>query len=281
MRIKPRYLLIQLTDECYRCDEWYHLPCVGMEEGAADLVDQFFCPPCITSAYAPRLNPAPTNTCSTLENSHLDLKTTYKQRCLWGQKCPDPDSPRACHKPARGAFSKYCSDECGVKYMQSRIDTWAKKGGKKEKLWDSVKGADRREGVVVRIEDDDANSCRGESRDGHLKPSKPAKSKGIREKERLSKLLEQIAQMSNELKKGMEVLAMREKLLEMAGDRAENVRQCGWDQRLCYEDEEWAANGQSVLESYDDRDMDVDGQSDSGDADWWCSEDTGCSRHMG
>jgi COMPASS component SPP1 len=165
--------------------------------------------------------------------------------------------------------------------MQSRIDTWAKKGGKKEKLWDSVKGADRREGVVVRIEDDDANSCRGESRDGHLKPSKPAKSKGIREKERLSKLLEQIAQMSNELKKGMEVLAMREKLLEMAGDRAENVRQCGWDQRLCYEDEEWAANGQSVLESYDDRDMDVDGQSDSGDADWWCSEDTGCSRHMG
>lgn len=167
--------------------------------------------------------------------------------------------------------------------MQSRIDTWAKKGGKKERLWDSVKGADKREGVVVRIED--ANNCTADSKDGlkdgQLKPSKPARAKGERERERLNRVLQEINQAADELKKGMGILALREKLLEMAGERAESVGQCGWDQRLCYEDEEWVENGQSALESYDDRDMDVDGQSDNGESDWWCAEDTGCSRHMG
>lgn len=275
---KTKYDQERCMIACDRCDEWYHMQCVDMPENVADLVDQFFCPICIE------------------KNPGLNLRSTYKQRCLWGLKNPDPSSPRACHKPARGAFSKYCSDECGVKYMQSRIDTWAKKGGKKDKLWDSVKNAERREGVVVRVDDKTdgtsaVNGCKLDAAskpptpsNGYLKPAKPVKSKAQREKERLAMMLEQLVQTTSELKKGMEILAWREKLLELAGERADSVSQCGWDQRLCYGDEEWAEHGQSVLESYEDRqdaDMDVDGQSDVEEGDWWCTEDTGCSRHMG
>ncbi|RXW19888.1 hypothetical protein EST38_g5984 [Candolleomyces aberdarensis] len=281
---KTKYDQERFMIACDRCDEWYHMQCVDMSELVADLVDQFFCPPCIE------------------KNPGVDLHTTYKLRCLWGLKHPDPDSPRACHKPARGAFSKYCSEDCGVKYMQSRIDTWAKKGGKKDKLWESVKNVEKREGVVVRLEDDDntssLSSCHGKSdldcqqakestgtlKNGALKASKPKKAKGEREKERLTKMLDQVMRTSNDLKKGMGVLAWREKLLELATERAETVTQCGWDQRLCYGDEEWVEHGQSVFESYEDRgdgDMDVDGQSDNGEGDWWCAEEAACSRHMG
>ncbi len=30
----------------YRCDEWYHPPCVGLKEPDVELVDKFFCPKC-------------------------------------------------------------------------------------------------------------------------------------------------------------------------------------------------------------------------------------------
>ncbi|KAJ2913412.1 hypothetical protein MD484_g7012, partial [Candolleomyces efflorescens] len=274
---KTKYDQERFMIACDRCDEWYHMQCVDMSELVADLVDQFFCPPCIE------------------KSPGMDLHTTYKQRCLWGLKHPDPDSTRACHKPARGAFSKYCSDDCGVKYMQSRIDTWAKKGGKKDKLWDSVKNAEKREGVVVRLDEDDNTSslsdldCTEEKdpetlKNGALKPAKPKKAKAEREKDRLREALDQLVRTASDLKKGMGVLASREKLLEMATERAETVNQCGWDQRLCYGDEEWAEQGQSVFDSYEDRgdgDMDVDGQSDNGEGDWWCPEEASCSRHVG
>lgn len=186
--------------------------------------------------------------------------------------------------------------------MQSRIDTWAKKGGKKDKLWESVKNAEKREGVVVRVEDDDSisslNGCHAKSdpdckqgkegaevlRNGALKPAKPKKIKTEREKERLTKILDQVIRTSNDLKTGMGVLAWREKLLELATERAENVGLCGWDQRLCYGDEEWADHSQSVFDSYEDKgdgDMDVDGQSESGEGEWWCAEEAACSRHLG
>lgn len=50
-------VLINHTYRRCRCDEWYHMQCLNMPENLADLVDQFFCPPCIDSAYAVLLTP--------------------------------------------------------------------------------------------------------------------------------------------------------------------------------------------------------------------------------
>jgi len=230
------------------------------------------------------------------ENPHLNLKTTYKQRCLYGLRHPDPDSSDACHKAARGAFSKYCSDECGVKYMQSRIDTWAKKGGKTEKLWESVKNAEKREGVVVCVESQDpkANSC--DSSDSVMKPVKqqqhvivPFKSKVTQETERLNSLLNAVIKLREEIKRGMEIVVWRERLLQLASERAETVGQCGWDQRLCLDDEEWADMGASVLESYEDtkadtakeEGADTDMEVDNAEEQWWCPGKKVCDRHAG
>lgn len=212
------------------------------------------------------------------ENPHLPLRTTYKQRCLYGLKHADPESPKACHKPARGAFSKYCSDECGVKYMQTRIDVWAKKGGKKDRLWESVKNAEKREGVVVLA--DDAAKMEVDGDDECKKP----KGKVEREVERLNILLDQVVKLREEVKKGMEVVVWREKLLELATERAEQVGQCGWDQRLCFGDEEWSDFGAGVLESYEEvkgeGDMQVDGAAEE-DGEWWCPGKSLCDRHNG
>jgi COMPASS component SPP1 len=74
-----------------------------------------------------------------------DLETPLPERA----QAARPQSPDACHKPARGAFSKYCSDECGVQYMHMRISLWVENGGNRDRLWETVKNAERREGVVV------------------------------------------------------------------------------------------------------------------------------------
>ena len=66
-----------------------------------------------------------------------------------GVKHPHPTSAAACHKPARGAFSKFCSDECGIAHMQRRIESW---GGDQALLWASVRDTKQREGVVVKVQ---------------------------------------------------------------------------------------------------------------------------------
>jgi len=53
--------------------------------------------------------------------------------------------------------------------------------------------------------------------------------------------------------------------------------QCGWDQRLCFGDAEWADFGAGVLESYDGEVMQVDGE----EAEWWCPGKKQCERHAG
>lgn len=236
------------------------------------------------------------------EDPQLNLRTTYKTRCLFGLRYPDPSSTKACHKAARGAFSKYCSDECGVKYMQSRIDSWSKKGGKPEKLWESVKNAEKREGVVVCTiqsgDDNDTGACAKMEVDGKdVKPppqpqrvvQPPLKSKLARETERLDGLLDSVIKLREEIKRGMEVVIWRERLLQLASERAELVGQCGWDQRLCLDDEEWADVGAGVLESYEhvkaesakeeggDGEMEVDGSEEQ----WWCPGQKVCDRHQG
>ncbi|KAF8168059.1 hypothetical protein B0H34DRAFT_684045 [Crassisporium funariophilum] len=287
---KTKYDEDRFMIACDKCDEWYHTQCVDMPDQEVDLVDQFICPPCID------------------KNPKLNLRTTYKQRCLFGLRHPDPQSSRACHKAARGAFSKYCSDECGVKYMQSRIDSWAKKGGKPDKLWESVKNAEKREGVVVcAIEPPQVNGCTvgidvdelkmdvdgGVKKEADVKPFKhrivpPTQTKVERETERLTGLLDAVMKLREEIKRGMEVVVWREQLLQLASERAEELDQCGWDQRLCFDDEEWADIGAGVLESYEDLKTELakeegDGEMevDAAEEQWWCPGKKVCDRHAG
>ncbi|KAI0033155.1 hypothetical protein K488DRAFT_48234 [Vararia minispora EC-137] len=256
---------------CDRCDEWYHPTCVNMPDLEVDLVDQFICPLCIQ------------------KEPHLNLRTTYKRRCHYGLRHDNPDSVNACHKPARGALSKYCSDECGVKFMRMHIFQWAASSGGREKLWESVKGAEQREGVVMRVPDS-AHASEGV-------PAKPVATKAERALTRLRAQLDDVVMKREELMKRMEVLVWREKVTALAVKRAESVEVCGWDQRLCFGDKDITEFGAGVLESYGegegkaieeegdtDADADVDTEAmhvDEGQGEWWCEGKKKCERHAG
>ncbi|KAH9937653.1 uncharacterized protein B0H18DRAFT_1081769 [Fomitopsis serialis] len=232
---------------CDRCDEWYHTQCVNMPDLEIDLVDQFICPLCVKN------------------NPHLSLKTTYKKRCFNGLKHSNPASPGACHRPARGTYSKYCSDECGITYMQFRINAWR---GDKDSLWESVKEARKREGVVVLVTD---SHDKGES-NGHASLE--------------SSSTEPVMQIVKPARTKMDVVLWREKLVELAAARAEQMDECGWDQRLCFGEEEYAEFGVSVLESYEEVEqatgdaMQVD-VAQTEDGEWWCRGHRKCARHAG
>ncbi|KAF7339431.1 PHD-type domain-containing protein [Mycena sanguinolenta] len=269
---KTKYDEDRFMIACDKCDEWYHTHCVDMPDLVVDLVDQFFCPLCIE------------------KNPHLSLKTTYKPRCRHGLDHPEPDSPKACHKPAQGAFSKYCSPECGLNNVKKRIDTFAKNGGKKELLWDSVRDAQKREAVVIVHTQETVDGCTKENGDvavavpvptARVKP--PTMGKVEREVASLNAVLDEIVTMREDLKEGMDIVRWRERLLDLASERAEQVGQCGWDQRLCFGDDEWADFGAGVLESYEEgggRDgMQVDGAPEA--EEWWCVEGEKCERHAG
>ncbi|THV04910.1 hypothetical protein K435DRAFT_632269, partial [Dendrothele bispora CBS 962.96] len=231
---------------CDKCDEWYHTQCINIPDHQVDLIDQFFCPPCIA------------------KNPNADLKTTYKTRCLYGLDHPDPTSPKSCHKPAR-AFSKYCSDECGVSNLRKRIDVFAKKGGDKDELWQAVKNAEKRQGLVKCVKDDHSVQV--------ITPTQGVKHK---EMNRLDRLLDDIQKMREELDRGLDIILWREKLISLASGRAEKLSTCGWDQRLCFSDEDWAEYGEGVLDTYEDQAMEVDEEGE-----WWCPGNPDCERHCG
>ncbi|KAL0580409.1 COMPASS (complex proteins associated with Set1p) component [Marasmius crinis-equi] len=259
---KTRYDEDKSMIACDSCDEWYHTQCVDMPDHQVDLVDQFVCPLCIA------------------KNPELNLKTTYKARCLYGLLQPDPDSPKACHKPAR-TYSKYCSDECGVKKVTKSVEMFVRRGGNKAHLWESVKNAEKREGLIRCVEEstDAEGNVNGKPLIKEVKPKRSLKEKEV---DRLNSLLDDIAKIREELKKGMEIIAWREQLIGLATDRARRVEECGWDQRLCFADEEWAEHGELVLESYKENEdkMETDGQQGE-DAVWWCNGDEHCHRHAG
>lgn len=205
------------------------------------------------------------------------MGTTYKRRCFAGLKDPDPSSPNACHKPAQGVFSKYCSEECGISYMQTKIDTWSAAGGNKSKLWETVKDADRREGVVVTVGNTSAEvkmEVDGES--PAVKGKKPVINKQKeRELARLRPQLDQVVRVRDVMKDEMEIVLWRETLTQLASDRSEGLDECGWDQRLCMDDEDYAEAGAAVLESYGEEAQVND------DAEWWCRGKKKCDRHSG
>ncbi|GJE86068.1 PHD-type domain-containing protein [Phanerochaete sordida] len=261
---------------CDRCDEWYHTQCVKMPDLEVDLVDQFICPICVAN------------------NPHLPLRTTYKKRCLAGLAHARPASQHACHKPARGAFSKYCSDECGVRYMRERIERFARdsarnvaKASKEIKeeesmrgLWEGVKSAGQREAVVLRMLDglDD----KGEPLTEIVVPRVP---KHVRLIARLEVQLNKISSRRDELKTDDEIVVWREAVLGYAAQRAERHGECGWDGRLLWSSDEVREYGADVLDAYEriemrgGDEMSIDDQVDDGG--WWCTGKRKCDRHAG
>lgn len=80
------------------CDDWYHGKCVGVQERDKHLIDKYICPAC--------------------EKSGKVGQTTWKRMCRRG----------GCRQPARVAKtksnpsgSKYCSDECGMRYYSEML----------------------------------------------------------------------------------------------------------------------------------------------------------------
>ncbi|GAA6033659.1 hypothetical protein JCM8097_004370 [Rhodosporidiobolus ruineniae] len=79
----------RLMIACDKCEEWYHVDCVGIAEDAVELVDLFICPKC---------------------------QATSLDRTTWKSPCQRPH----CRAPAV-PLSKYCSDYCGVYVASSRL----------------------------------------------------------------------------------------------------------------------------------------------------------------
>jgi len=105
-----------------------------------------------------------------------------------------------------------------------------------------------------------------------------APTKGVKQKEgdRLDKLLDDITKMREEIVRSMDIIMWREKLINLASDRAERLKHCGWDQRKCFSDEDWAEYGEGVLGTYEDQAMEVDEEGE-----WWCPGEMECERHAG
>ncbi|EKM61003.1 uncharacterized protein PHACADRAFT_247293 [Phanerochaete carnosa HHB-10118-sp] len=266
---------------CDRCDEWYHTQCVNMPDLEVDLVDQFICPICVAN------------------NPHLTLRTTYKKRCLAGLAHSRPTSQHACHKPARGAFSKYCSDECGVRYMRERIEryvrdntknvTKANKEVKEEEsmrsLWEGVKSAGQREAVVLRVLD--GVDEKGEPRTEIVVPRL---SKHARLISRLEMQLANILNRRDGLKAEDEIVAWREAVIGYAAQRAEGHGECSWDGRLLWSADEVREYGAEVVDAYERVEMQGDGMAVDGrdnescqveEGGWWCTGKRKCDRHAG
>jgi COMPASS component SPP1 len=170
-----------------------------------------------------------------------------------------------------------------VQYMHMRISLWVDNGGNRDRLWETLKNAERREGVVV-----SARAVEGQFRspmtagDQVMLAIVPPKfSKANRELARLRARLETLVQKREALKAEMDIIAWREKVTELAIQHADTIEQCGWDQRLCFGEEEVAEFGASVLESYEENlsQADVDGTQE--EAEWWCTGKKKCDRHSG
>lgn len=174
--------------------------------------------------------------------------------------------------------------------MKTKISTWAKKGGNKDKLWESVRNAEKREGVVVCA--DSLQDMKGASKmnmDSDFKSIlKTNKARVERDAERLNAQLDEVMNAREKLKKEMDVVLWRERLVELATERSEKLDECAWDQRLCFGDEEYAEFGAEVLASYEDGAEKEEAQDamqvDNGAAEegeWWCRGKKKCERHAG
>jgi COMPASS component SPP1 len=186
--------------------------------------------------------------------------------------------------------------------MQTKIEVWTTGGGHKVKLWETVKGADAREGVTtvlsaskkhatVKTEVDADGDIK--LTDGALQDTKPEPhvdkptttvKKGLsKQKERelagLRNELERVVDLRNSMKLELEIIEWRDSLIKLASQRSEEVGECGWDQRLCMDDEEWIEIGPTILDNYDGQDEQDDESESFGE--WWCRGKKKCDRHAG
>lgn len=186
--------------------------------------------------------------------------------------------------------------------MQTKIEAWTAGGGHKTKLWETVKDADAREGVTtafpmvkkpatVKTEAEADGDIK--LTDGTLHDTKPGShvdgpattvKKGLskqkeRELSRLRKELEKVVDLRNSTKQELEIIEWRDSLIKLATQRSEEVGECGWDQRLCMDDEEWIEVGPAILENYDGQDQQDDELESLGE--WWCRGKKRCDRHAG
>ncbi len=173
-----------------------------------------------------------------------------------------------------------------MKYIATRIEQW---GGDKRALWEAVKNAEPRQAVVLRVlpEGESVGTIKAEGAHASIEQRteivNPSKTPAQRELERLEAALAKVESKRELLAKDQEVLQWREKAVDLAAVRADRLQECGWDQRLCFGDEEVLEFGNEVYETYeeDERRNTPDGMQVDGVGEWWCKGKKKCDRHAG
>ena len=85
------------------------------------------------------------------------------------------------------------------------------------------------------------------------------------------------------LKREEENLVWRDNLIRLAVARADTTGECGWDQRLCFGDDEVAEYGSEALQSYyaANEEASEDAMQVDSSGEWWCRGKKKCDRHAG
>jgi COMPASS component SPP1 len=123
---------------CDRCDEWYHIACIGLSEEIVDLVGRFICPACEAGkSQQPVTRCCLENADDTCRSSATGEKTTYRAPC----------ARKECTKAVM-KHSKYCSDWCGLTVAASRLELQQDQIDP-VKLWKAVEGFQRQEAFVT------------------------------------------------------------------------------------------------------------------------------------
>jgi hypothetical protein len=99
---------------CDRCQNWYHIACIGVAEEDIGLLDQYVCPVCEKGGYRARPRQCANEFADVdygiclwyLIDPSVTLKTCYKDKC----------QREGCKRPGRGALSKYVALAFVTKY---------------------------------------------------------------------------------------------------------------------------------------------------------------------